>query len=37
MKRITIVVLAGVLALATVAHAEDAQISAAQGKPKEAR
>ena len=37
MKRITIVVLAGVLALATVAHAEDAKISAAQGKLKEAR
>lgn len=37
MKRTTIVVLAGVLALATVARAEDAQISAAQGKLKEAR
>jgi hypothetical protein len=37
MKRITIVVLAGVLALATVARAEDAELSAAQGKLKEAR
>lgn len=37
MKRITIAVLAGVLALATVARAEDAQISEAQGKLKEAR
>ncbi len=36
MNRITIVLVAGVLVLATVAHAEDAQISAAQGKLKEA-